>query len=149
MSSKTLIGFYEEHASNLPDLLRFIENNFLDTVVTPIVNPLFYREFADANIKERHRLFTRSDLILEPTMWSSKIICKLSDNIDCDSENAAVRAHGEAAMKQEISFAQHLAQQGCMLVKLKNGNTVNLARIVTRNLHGKYWMVRWALCEVH
>lgn len=134
---KTLIGFYREHASDLPELLRFTENNFFDTVVTQIVNPLFYREFTDASIKLRHGAFTRSDLIVEPTTWSTKIISKLSDYVDCDSTDPVVRSHSEATIKQELVYAQHLAQQGSTLVKLKGTNTVNLARIVTRNISGR------------
>lgn len=106
-------------------------------VVTQIVNPLFYREFTDVSIKSRHGVFTRSDLIVEPTTWSLKIISKLSDYIDCDSADPIVRGHSEATLKQEMIYAQHLAQQGSMLVKLKGSKTVNLARIVTRNISGK------------
>lgn len=146
MTPKALIFLYKEHVSNLPEVIKFAEYNSIDMIITPIVNPLFHREFEVATLSERHIKFTRPDLILEPNIWASKIICKLSDTADCDSDNYDVRMHAEKTIQQEINFAQHLACHGTMLMRLHGLNTVNLARTITRNLtgiffHPSIWMI--------
>ena len=137
MATKTLISLYKDHAVDLPEVIKQAESNQFDVVITPIVNPLFYREFQNEPIASRHILFTRSDLILKPQDWLNKVVVKLSDYIDCDSENHHVRKHSEATLIQEMLYAAHLAHNGYSIVRLKGTNTLNLARIITNNLKGK------------
>lgn len=137
MVSNTTIVLYREHASNLTETMKFADFSSIGMIVTPIVNPLFYREFGDEKLSKRHLKFTRSDVVLEPNVWVRKIIFKLSDSIDCDSTNKNVRAHSEATFKQEINYAQHLASHGTMLLRIKGTNTSNLARVLTQNFTGE------------
>lgn len=136
MAPKTLIILYKEHVSSLPEAIKLANYNSIDMIVTPITNPLFYREFHDTHLSARHLKFTRSDLVLEPSIWAHKMVCKLSDSIDCDSSSYNVRAHSAATVQQEIHFAQHVACHGNMLLRIRGTNTLNLARIVTQNLTG-------------
>lgn len=129
------IVLYREHASNLPEAVRNAETNLMDMIITPIANPLYYRDFD--GLKQRHLAFTRPDLIMEPTNWMSRVICKISDYIDCDSDDVNVRRHSENVVKQEIAFAQHVVQTGNLLVRLKGPENINLARMLTRELTGR------------
>lgn len=138
MSSKISFYLYCEHANDLPARLSFAKKNHCDILITPIVNPLFTREFENKTIAENHLHFTRSDLIMEHANWSKKIVAKLSDYIDCDSLDESIRKHSEKTLKQEIAFAQHLSSEGPMLIKLKRTNTVNLARIIGAEIQGIY-----------
>lgn len=135
--AKTLICLYQENVADLVECLNEIREHGYDVIVTPIVSSLFYREFDDMQIKMRHLAFSRCDLILESSQWLNQVISKLSDNIDCDSENETVRKHSEKTLLQEISFAEHLIQHGLILYKLKSMKSVNLARILSRNIKGK------------
>lgn len=125
----TKIVLYKEHASDLPEAIKYAKTDAIDMIITPISNPLFYRDF-DA-LKQRHVAFTRPDLIMEPITW-----CKITDSIDCDSDDDNVRRHSEAIVKQELGFAQHVVQTGRVLVQLKGLNCMNLARVITRELVG-------------
>lgn len=120
----------------MAEAVRFAEENSIDIIVTPIVNPLYSREFINQDIADRHKNFSRSDLILHPSMWMTKIVAKISDYIECDSNDSNVRTHSSATLEQEMGFAQHLAAQGYMLIPLRDTNTLNLARVIARNLSG-------------
>lgn len=137
MSSKTLICLYKEHAADLPVTISFADHYTFDAVITPIVSPLFHREFVHEEIANRHLAFSRSDLILEPNIWLHKVVAKFSDYIDCDSDDDNIRKHSEMTLKQEMAYAQHLAQHGYSLIQLKGTNSLNLARIVAENVQGK------------
>lgn len=130
--AKPLIGLYQEHISNLRSSLTRINEHF-DMLVTPIVNPLYYRDFEDDTLSTRHAIFSRSDLILEANEWHQKIIAKISDYIDCDSLDETVRKHSVKTLIQELSFADHLLN-GYVLIKLKSERSINLARIVSRQI---------------
>lgn len=132
MVTKMLL--YKEHASALPEAVRHAETNGINMIITPVANPLFFRDFNG----QRHLAFTRPDLIMEPATWVTKVVCKISDYINCDSDNENVRKHSEATVRQEMAFAQHVGPAGHMLVRLKGSNSMNLARILVRDVTGKY-----------
>lgn len=136
--SKTFVALYQEHVSDLVRCLEDAKGNFYDGVVLPIVNPLFYREFDYEPSKSKHFVFSRSDLIFTPEDWLYKIVSLLSNTIDCDSDDENIRRHSEETLKQEISFAEHLIQNGHMMLKIKSTNTTNLAQIITRSLKGTF-----------
>lgn len=135
--AKVYVGLYQEHVSNLRTSLQTLEEDGFDIMVAPIVNPLLYRNFNDEPMKSRHLVFSRSDLILESADWHHKIIAKISDYIDCDSTNEGIRKHSEQTLHQELSFAEHLLMTGSVLIKLKSARTVNLARILSKQIKSK------------
>ncbi|XP_053695032.1 protein arginine N-methyltransferase 5 [Sabethes cyaneus] len=106
------------------------------SITIPVVHRRFEREFLEEPLKTSHNRFTRSDLLLTSSQWLNRVICRLSSNVDCDSEDETVRKRGEAAMRQELSFAEHLVQNGYIIIRLKNANCANLARIIGYGLKG-------------
>lgn len=137
MTTKTSVFLYKDHVSSLREAIEFTNTIAIDMLITPLVNPLFHREYNDIRLSKQHIKFTRSDLILEPNTWAYKVICKLSDSNGCDSADYAVRMRGEAMVRQEMNFAQHLTTHGTILLRLNGTDTLNLARVVSQTLTGK------------
>lgn len=133
--SKIPIYLYKECVSDLVQAVEYSEQINCNVLVTSITNPQFRREFHHQPLCRSHIRFTRSELMLEPSKWVSQVVTKLSNSIDCDSPNEHVRKSSEQTIKQEISFAQHVAHQ--MLIKINGTNTSNLARTICAELTGK------------
>lgn len=137
---KIPIYLYKDCVSDLVEAVEYSEQINCNVLVTSITNPQFKREFHHQPLCRSHIRFTRSELLLEPSKWMSQVVAKLSDNIDCDSPNETVRKSSEATIKQEISFAQHVAHQ--MLCKINGTNTSNLARTICAELTGRIYVAK-------
>lgn len=131
--TRNLIGLYPPIVSDLRSTIDALADNGYDLVVTPIVNPQATRSFTDAALRERHTVFSRSDLILDANEWHQKTIARLTDSIDCDSPDGAFRRHSVQVLQQEMSFSEHLSN-GSMLIRLRSGRSVNLARTMPRHI---------------
>lgn len=132
--SKIPIYLYKECVTDLVQAVEYSEQINCNVLVTSITNPKFRREFHHQPLCRSHIRFTRSELMLEPSKWVSQVVTKLSNTVDCDSPNEHVRKSSEQTLKQEISFAQHVAHQ--MLIKINGTNTSNLARTICAELSG-------------
>lgn len=142
---KVHVGVYQNIVSDLSETMKFLEENGCDLVAAPIVHPMFRRQFSvtsddDDSIQTKHMAFSRSDLLLQSTEWMYKFVSKITDTIDCDSENITLRKHSEQTLMQELSFADHLIQHGFVMIRLKGVNTMNLSRIVSKNIKGSVLM---------
>lgn len=136
MVNRTFVCLYHEFVADINEGIIDCNRNGYDVIVMPIVSQLFYREFEDTAISLRHLPFSRSELILTANQWIHLVIAKINDNIDCDSDDETVRKHSEKTIMQEISFAEHLLQQGFILYKLKTIKCVNLARMISQCIKG-------------
>lgn len=128
------ICLYREFVCDLQQAIVQAHDVNCPILITSIVSPQYdCRNFENVphNVK-----FTRPDLLLSPSRWERQIIAKLTESINCDSLDENFRKHSESILKQEIGYAQYLATKGRMLIKLRNGNTSNLARLVTNELKG-------------
>lgn len=135
---KIPIYLYKESVSDLVAAVEFSEKINCNSLITSIANPQFRREFHREPLRQNHIRFTRSELLLEPSKWQTQVVAKLSDEIDCDSDDVNIRKFSESTISQEIAFAQHVAGNGQILVKVRGSNTSNLARKVSSELTGKY-----------
>ncbi|XP_063539976.1 protein arginine N-methyltransferase 5 [Cydia strobilella] len=94
-------------------------------IVTPVVHPRFRRHhIADGN---RVGGFTRSDMILSPQDWTSRIVGRLSPYLNVDSPNDVVRQRHEDCMNEELSYSKGLGLPA-LLVTVHGENSHNLAR---------------------
>ncbi|KAH0947236.1 hypothetical protein HN011_006109 [Eciton burchellii] len=118
-------------AANLNNCLAYANDSKYDFICVPLVHPLFKREFISGPAKNRSGPFTRPDLILCSSDWSSLIIGKLSPFINVDSIDPIVRKNSEETLNQELSLASHFGLSGVTL-KLRNGlnKNINLARVI-------------------
>lgn len=131
--TRNIVGLYPPIVSDLRTTIDSLADSGYDVVVTPIVNPQATRSFTDAALRQRHTVFSRSDLILDANEWHQKTIARLTDSIDCDSPDETFRRHSEQVLKQEMCFSEHLSN-GSMLIRLHSGRSVNLARTVARHI---------------
>lgn len=60
------------------------------------------------------------------------MIARLNDEyLDADSDSDIIRKHAEETLSQEMQFAEHSIQNGYCMIKLKEGKTMNLSRILS------------------
>uniref|UniRef100_A0A182NAP2 Protein arginine N-methyltransferase n=1 Tax=Anopheles dirus TaxID=7168 RepID=A0A182NAP2_9DIPT len=115
------------------DLVREIESASkvsCSSVTVPIVHWNFSREFVREPLRSRHGPFTRSDLLLSSTQWLNRVICRIGDNLHLDSPIDHIRRQAERTIRQEMSFAEHLVQNGYLYTRLGGSNCSNFARTV-------------------
>lgn len=125
----SLICLYQEHTTNLVETIKTITKFNYDMIITPIVNPLFYRNFLN---ETQHINYTRSDLILSYNDWVRQVIPKIDNSVDCDSKDDHIRWHSESTLHQEMAFANHLSDTGYSLIRLNYRESfANLARIIS------------------
>ena len=99
--------------------LQVTTDSGYDFLVTPIVHPRFR---ARSDMK-RNYAFTRSDLILSSTEWSSLVVGVVSRHLSLESPNASVRRDAEDALQRELNFASHLGKLKKILFKLEKNVT--------------------------
>ena len=87
--------------------LQVTTDSGYDFLVTPIVHPRFR---ARSDMK-RNYAFTRSDLILSSSEWSSLVVGAVSRHLSLESPNAGVRRDAEDALQRELNFASHLGKK--------------------------------------
>lgn len=136
MAGEPIVFLYKEVEGDLQSGVIQARNIGCNGLITSIVNPQFTRKFQNDNDPHGlgHTRFTRSDLLLDPGSWASKIVVKLTESIDCDSAVETVRKYGESVIKQEMAFAQHVSNAGCIMLKVHGTNTHNSAAIVASSL---------------
>ncbi|XP_041974172.1 protein arginine N-methyltransferase 5 [Aricia agestis] len=96
-------------------------------IVAPIVHPRFRRSVLPNGSVVGG--FTRSDMVISPQDWTTRIVGKLSPYLDVDAPSPAVRQRHEDCMNEELSYCRGLGLPAVML-NLHSKNTNNLARIM-------------------
>ncbi|XP_071172754.1 protein arginine N-methyltransferase 5-like [Mytilus galloprovincialis] len=137
MSTRVSCGRDFHCCPNINDTLDQACKSGFDFVCFPIVNPRYKREFIHGPAKERPGAITRSDMLLTGQDWNSLVVGKISPWLQPDSRVDVIRKNSEAALRQELTFASHLAIPS-VLIPLKNGNITNLARILNEHLVNSY-----------
>lgn len=140
MAKQTSVYLFDDVAIDLAASISFAGKHGIDAIIVPVAHQHFSREFdQQKSAYKRHFKFTRSDLVLSPIEWINKTIARLGNCASgCDSIDRAVRKQSESMLLQEVAYAQHcLTSCGTMLVEIKGPDTLNLARILRRNVQGK------------
>ncbi|CAH2100096.1 unnamed protein product [Euphydryas editha] len=94
-------------------------------IVSSIVHPRFRRPILPSGGTVGG--FTRSDMILSPQDWNSRIVGKISEYLDPDSPSPVVRQRHEDCLNEELSYCRGLGLPAIML-SLHSKNSSNLAR---------------------
>lgn len=144
------VDLYKEFVPNLRKELKLADEINCNALITSLFNSERLQRFeSDAiacNVNEPP--IVRSDMVLTPQEWSHRIIPKLTDTIDCDSDDENIRNRSESILKQEFEFAKHVVADGRIIVKLNGMNTSNLSRIIASGLKRKYRNIEYILSEV-
>lgn len=131
------LGLVQNGYGSIPDLLEKITQNNFEVITIPIDPIAFPLEIDERNPLENvDEQFIYSDLILSSSQWSNKVIIMISDQLDCDSSDQAIRKKSERVLQQQISWIDHLHYSGYCLIRLKHGNNANLARVISRKIKG-------------
>lgn len=104
-------------------------------IVTPIIHPRFRRPLlpTGGTVGE----FTRSDMILCPQDWTSRIVGRISPYLDVDSPSPVVRLRHEDCLNEELLYCRGLSLPAVML-NLHSKNSHNLARIMHTYFETRY-----------
>lgn len=130
------------------DLQETLEASFecgFDFLIAPLVHPRYRRrptrQLPNGQLAAP---FTRSDLLLNSTRWSSQIVGRASPWIDCDSRNAPLAADSCAALQQELEWAAHLTLQAVVLPSIAQPmGAASYARILNQVMNGLSNMALW------
>lgn len=132
------ICLYKEHVTDLQQTLENARQIDCDTIVATIINPAYKRYYDVDSLSENSILpLTRSDLALSPQTWKSNIICKLSDDIDCDSVDDKIRAFSQSFLERQLSYVEYVARDNRFLIAIRSKNTANLAHVISNELKSK------------
>ncbi|XP_042468975.1 protein arginine N-methyltransferase 5-like [Zingiber officinale] len=135
-SESRYCGIETEFHDDMPQLLTYSLSGGFDFVVAPLVDPSYRPSIRNNNGGATILPVSASDLVLNPSQWSSHVVGKISSWIDLDSDNEEVRLDSEITLKQEIAWASHLSLQACILPAPRRGSCGNYARCVNQILQG-------------
>lgn len=124
--SELSVSLYMDNVSNIQKAIEVGKKAHYDRVVSQLISPQLSQRCD--NIGSSNKLFTRSDLLLNPSDWRHDTILKVGECGDCDSSNTRVQKQSERNLKQEIEWAKHLDSIAHLIVRLNNDESVNLAR---------------------
>ncbi|KAJ1523643.1 hypothetical protein ONE63_001486 [Megalurothrips usitatus] len=141
-SRKVSCGLDFVTALDIRQSLAYTAENKYDFALMPIAHPRYKREFLLGKAMNRKEPFTRSDLLLQSSDWSTMIVGKISPYIDVDSEDAIYRRQSEEALAQEMTYASHL-NLCAMIVPLTSINQTNLARTIFSKVVGVFSYQIW------
>ncbi|KAI4378854.1 hypothetical protein MLD38_016278 [Melastoma candidum] len=138
-------GVEADFTDDVPRLLSFnLSNGGFDFVVAPLMNPDYRPSLLEkCSDKPRVPPFAGSDLVVNPSRWSSHVVGKISSWIDLDADDPDVQMDSEISLKQEIAWASHLSLQACLLPTPKRASCANYARCVNQILQGLNNMQLW------
>ncbi|KAL4706818.1 hypothetical protein ACJJTC_010052 [Scirpophaga incertulas] len=96
-------------------------------IVAPIVHPRFRRH----HVMNTGKIggFTRSDMVLSPQDWTTRIVGRLSPYLNVDSDVPVVRQRHEDCLNEELAYCRGLGLPAIM-ISLTGKNNNNLARIL-------------------
>lgn len=127
---------------NLPDLfdgLANVDQLQYSFVCMPVVHPRLRRKFKPGGASEL-TAFTRSDMLLDPGDWSSRIVARLSPYLCPDSPIDCVRRQHEDTLNEELNHCKGLGISTVMLT-LTGAKNTNLARIIASHLSNRFFSI--------
>lgn len=141
-SSHVSMGRDFHYVPDIRSTLHDASSCGFDFMCAPIAHPRYRRELNNKNGPTRPGAFTRTDLLLPGSDWSSLVVGKISPWINVDSGCEVARKQNMLAMQQEINFAIHLSLPAIML-QLKGPSNTNLAHVINNTILGTHVQQIW------
>ena len=116
--------------SDIQSALQVATVNGFDFLALPIVHPRFR---VSSELNQRPYSFTRSDLLLTSSEWTSLVVGVVSRHLTLESGSMEIRRNAEEALQKELQFASHLGLPAIMIA-LNQANNVNLSRLIYSHL---------------
>lgn len=114
--------------SDLEACLTETLRSYYSFMVCPIVHPRFRRHYVSG--AGCIGGFTRSDMIISPQDWTSRMVVKLSPYLNVDSKSPIVQKRHEDCLNEELNYCRGVGVPAIML-SLHGRDSQNLARILT------------------
>lgn len=130
---------------SVPDIRSTLQNSSsagFDFICSPIAHPRYRRQLDDKNGPPRPGAFTRTDLLLPGSDWSSLVVGKISPWINVDSKCDITRKNSILAMQQELNFACHLSLPA-ILLRMRGPENANLAHMINNTILGTHVQQIW------
>ncbi|XP_069940750.1 protein arginine N-methyltransferase 5 isoform X1 [Cherax quadricarinatus] len=130
-SARVSCGLEYPNVYELSDSLQDSTRAGYDFISVPLAHPRFIREHVEGDAKKRIGAFTRSDLLLSSSEWSSLIVGRISATaiLNLESSVSSLRMNSEETINQELTFAAHLGLPAVMF-SLSTDRCTNIARII-------------------
>ena len=121
MRPRASCGLLQPCVADLGIALQVANGSGFDFLLTSLVHPRYQLPEITAEnasevaspadkIEPRNYPFTRSDLLLPSSDWSSLFVAILSRDCGLESPQPHVRRQGEERLKRELAFASHLGR---------------------------------------
>lgn len=124
---------------NVPDLfagLAAVDELQYNFMSIPVVHPRLRRKYKAGGQAEL-TAFTRTDMLLDPGDWSSRVVARISPYLCPDSQIVKIRQQHEDALMEELNYSRGLGINTVMFT-LNGNNNVNLARIITGHFNSRF-----------
>lgn len=118
------ICLYRNYVTDLVKLLEMARKMHFDCIICPVSHQHIYRKTNSI----------RPDVVCSASEWAQMIFMKLSDEIDCDSKDENIRKRSERTFIREMQATDYLADHGCVVMKLKSRESINLAKTLLSQL---------------
>lgn len=128
MSSRDIsCGFEFITTPNLQECLTEALQNNYSYIVAPLIHPRFTRQHSLSSNKVGG--FTRSDMILSPSDWTTRIVGRISHSWNVDEEAPVVRRKHVDGFNEELSYCKGLGLPA-IIIPLHGRDSNNLARVL-------------------
>jgi len=128
-------GLDISNPTDLDSCITAATHSNYDFICAPIVHPRYRTEIDPEKVAfKRNSPLTRADVVLSGNDWGTYVVGRLDDESNgVDSRVPSIRKRSEIRLKEELRYASHLGLPAIM-VKLRDGNCVNLARILSNTV---------------
>ena len=124
------VGYETTFIHDLRETLEVLSEDKVHHIIAPLFHPRFRRDRCNIS-KNRVGPGTRSDFVVDSTVWTSSVIGKISPWIQLDASVESVQKESEAAFDQEIAWASHLSVSA-VLLEMPTLQSIQLARKVNQ-----------------
>lgn len=131
-SGKVSVGIEYSNVRDIVETLEETRSKGFDFAVCSLANPLFDRDLIQDHATHAQP-FTRSDLLLSSSQWSTFVVGKVSPWLDLDSPLEMTRINSKKVLTQELSWATHLSLPSLILPPPRF-NSANYSHFINHSL---------------
>lgn len=124
------VCLHQEGTNSIPKLIQKAHANNYNVVATSINANMLPMDPQETDP-------TYPATVLSAVEWNSKVIFQVSD-VDVDSPNAKLREYSKAMLMRDVTWAEHLQNNGSIMVRLRGPKNDNLAEIIKTRTRGLF-----------
>lgn len=136
-NSGLVLGIEQSSVPDLPDAIYDAQQAGYSFVVAPLAHPRNQHRFVTGG-----EPFTRSDLLLPSSHWTTSVVGKTSPWIDPDATDVVTSRDSTKALHQELMWAIHLSLPAC-IIPTPELNCNNYARTINQFVQNLNYLSIW------